>query len=52
MCILLCAAAAKVLGADTPMGQRVALSLAINGARLALLGRAEDKSVMEQVGLS
>ncbi|WIA22344.1 hypothetical protein OEZ85_004658 [Tetradesmus obliquus] len=40
---------AMVLGADTPIGQRVALSLAINGARLALLGRNDDKDTMEQV---
>ncbi|WIA42809.1 hypothetical protein OEZ86_008743 [Tetradesmus obliquus] len=40
---------AMVLGADTPIGQRVALSLAINGARLALLGRSDDKDTMEQV---
>uniref|UniRef100_A0A383W333 NAD(P)-binding domain-containing protein n=1 Tax=Tetradesmus obliquus TaxID=3088 RepID=A0A383W333_TETOB len=39
----------QVLGADTPIGQRVALSLAINGARLALLGRSDDKDTMEQV---
>lgn len=39
----------QVLGADTPIGQRVALSLAINGARLALFGRMDDKDTMEQV---
>jgi hypothetical protein len=47
--LLYCCTAAQVLGADTPIGQRVALSLAINGARLALFGRLNDKDTMEQV---